>query len=298
MCPPGFDVPGTSVSLIAFPWLASAQVATPEPPRVEVRLEMSWPTAPGSPHPQTAWVRLDPLDRPGPALTLRVSESSTTILRLPSGRYQLTTTTPLTYNQQAYGWSIELPLVSPVNHVRLSQENAVRLARDNGLEPAITAASAALNSHSADTLEDDADARAQIMSLLNIWITSLKSRSLKMQMACYAPRLVNYLQQGSLTRKQVEMQKQKMLRLYTQIRRLQLSNVVISVQGSEAVATVIKSWDFSNNEIDWRGRTLVDLGLSKINSGWMITSEQESAVPAQPRSTQPRLAALPAPPER
>jgi hypothetical protein len=259
---------------------------------------MSWPTAPGSPLPLTAWVRLDPLDRPGPAPTLRVSESSITILQLAPGRYQLTTTTPLTYNQQAYGWSIELPLVSPVNHVRLSQENAVRLARDNGIEPAITAASAARNGTSAETFEDDADARAQIMSLLNRWVSSLKSRNLKAQMACYAPRLSNYLQQGSVSRNRVEMQKQKMLRLYTQIRRLQLSNVEISVQGPEAAATVIKSWDFSNNEIDSRGRRLVNLRLIKIDSRWMITSEQEYAVPAQSPSTQPHLAALPASPGR
>jgi hypothetical protein len=136
--PPGFRCACTSVLLIMLPWLGSAQVATPEPPRVEVRLEMSWPTAPGSPLPLTAWVRLDPLDRPGPAPTLRVSESSITILQLAPGRYQLTTTTPLTYNQQAYGWSIELPLVSAVNHVRLSQENAVRLARDNGIEQPVS----------------------------------------------------------------------------------------------------------------------------------------------------------------
>jgi ketosteroid isomerase-like protein len=209
---------------------------------------------------------------------------------LAPGRYQLTTTAPLTYNGQAYGWSIELPLTAPVNYVRLSQENAVRLAPQNGIEPALREATLAQGTAGSKPGGDEAEARAQINALLNRWVASVKSRSLQTQMSCYAPQLTSYLQQGSLSRAQLEARKQKMLTAYTSTH-LDLSNIELSIHGSQAVANAIKSWDFSNNEVDSRGRTLLSLGLAKLDGRWLIISEQEYAVPAPSRNAPPRLAA-------
>jgi hypothetical protein len=257
---------------------------------------MSWWTDSGHKYPVVALVRLDPLDVTGPAQTLRVSESSTSVIRLAPGRYQLTTTSPLSYNRQSYGWSIELPLIAPVNHVRLSQENAVRLAPQVGIEPGIPYATDAPGGRSTKPHGDEADDRAQITALLTRWVASWKSRSLQAQMSCYGPRLANYLQQGSVSREQVQRQKQKMLQLY-KVTRLYLSSIELNLHGSEAVATGVKSWDFRNDEVDSRGRSLVSLGLAKLDSRWVIISEQEYTIPAAV-STKPHLATSRAPVEQ
>jgi len=300
--PSGFRCACATVFLVAFACLALGQTKTP-PDRtatpatpVEVRVQMSWWT--DSNHPRSAIVRLDPLDGSGPGQSLRVSESSTTIVRVAPGRYQLTSTTPLTYARQAYGWSIELPLVAPVNYVRLSNENAVRLAPQNGLEPALNASNLPKNALQLDGVQGESEARAQIMTLLNSWITSFKARNLTAQMACYAPKMANYLEQRGLSRDNLQRQKARTFRVYSQIRRLELSNVELTIHGSRAFTTAVKSWDFSNIDADWHGRTQVSLGLAKIDSHWVIVSEQESAVPTERLQAQPRLADSRAPVER
>jgi hypothetical protein len=247
-------------------------------PTVEVRLQMNWWTDQSARYPRVAVVRLDPLDGKGGAQILRVSESSTSIARLAPGRYQLTTTSPLTFERQAYGWSIELPLVSAVNYVKLSTENAVRLAPGEVVEAVVADASGLRTVVVSNARENEADARRQITKLLRVWITSLKSRSISAQMSCYAPR-VAYLEQVNLSREQLEMRKRKQLNSYTRIQRLDLDDVDMEMTASKALASAVKSWVFSNDEAEWRGHVLVNFEFAKVDGRWVITSEQERPVP-------------------
>jgi hypothetical protein len=255
----------------------SAQNLSPTAASVEVQLQVSWWPDAASDHPRVIVVRLDPLQGGEPAQTVRVSESSTAIIRVAPGRYQLTTISPLISARQAFGWSIELPLVSPINNVRLSPENAVRLARGDDLNAA--ALSGSLPRPVSAASSSDADARRQITALLDKWVNSWGSRNLSAQLSCYGLRLTSYLQQGSVSREQVRQQRQQQLRAYT-VQHLELSNLEIQIAGPQATATAIKSWTFSNSEVVSHGRSLIHLGLAKIDSGWLITSEQEYAAPA------------------
>ena len=256
--------------LLIMATLAAAQDKTPVTTTVEVRVEMSWLMEPSRAHPLVALVALEPLDRKGDPQNLRISENMTVIVRVVAGRYQLMTTSPMVINGRAYGWSIEVPLVAPVNYIRLSQENAVWLDMDDAIEAAANPG--------ARLPATDADVPAQITALLKRWIASFKSRNLRAQMSCYAPRLAVYREQRNVSREQVQLQKGRLLRLYTQIRRFDLSEVDITMDAGRATVSAIETWNFTNDEVVWRGRDLIDLELAKNNSRWVITSERERPI--------------------
>lgn len=257
--------------LLVMATLAAAQDKTPVPTTVEVRVQMGWLVDPSRKHPLVALVALEPLDRKGDPQSLRISENTTVIVRVAAGRYQLMTTSPMVTNGRAYGWSIEVPLVAPVNYIRLSQENAVWLDMDDAIEAAA--------SPGARLPATDADAPVQITALLKRWIASFKSRNLQAQMSCYAPRLTVYHEQRNVSREQVQLQKGRLLRLYTQIRRFDLSEVDIKMDAGRATVSAIETWNFANDEVVWRGRALIDLELAKNTFRWVIASERERPIP-------------------
>ena len=257
--------------LLVMTTLAAAQDKTPVPTTVEVRVQMGWLVDPSRKHPLVALVALEPLDRKGDPQSLRISENTTVIVRVAAGRYQLMTTSPMVTNGRAYGWSIEVPLVAPVNYIRLSQENAVWLDMDDAIEAAA--------SPGARLPATDADAPVQITALLKRWIASFKSRNLQAQMSCYAPRLTVYHEQRNVSREQVQLQKGRLLRLYTQIRRFDLSEVDIKMDAGRATVSAIETWNFANDEVVWRGRALIDLELAKNTFRWVIASERERPIP-------------------
>ncbi len=256
--------------LLVMATLGAAQDKTPVTTTVEVRVEMSWLIEPSREHPLVAFVALEPLDRNGDPQSLRISENTTGIVRVAAGRYQLVTTSPMVINGRAYGWSIEVPLVAPVNYIRLSQENAVWLDMDDAIE----ATNPGVRVPATDT-----DAPAQITALLKRWVASFKSRNLRAQMSCYAPRLAVYRERRNVSREQVQLQKGRLLRLYTQIRRFDLSEVDIKMDAGRATVSAVETWNFTNDEVVWRGRALIDLELAKNNSRWVITSERERPIP-------------------
>ena len=209
---------------------------------------------------------------------LQLTLSSAATVRLAPGRYQLTTTTPLVIGRQAYGWNIELALFEPVNKVRLSQENAVRLAAGDIIEPA----SPRLLAAKAPTATADGtaiDARAQLIALLHRWAASLRARNLRMQMSCYAPQLPRYLERRNVSWAQVQAQKRRLFDLYTQIRMLDLSDVDLTIDGSRAAATALMRWDFDNHEVESRGNAQVNFEFTQIGSKWVIVSEWQGPAP-------------------
>jgi hypothetical protein len=257
---------------------AAAQGPTGVASTVEVRVQMSWWMESSRGHSLVASVALEPLDRKGNPQDLRISENTTSIVRIPAGRYQVMTTSPMVINGRAYGWSIEVPLVAPVNYIRLSQENAVRLSMDDAIEAA-KIPNAKRTGLAASRGATDSDAPVQISALLNRWIKSIKSRNLQSQMSCYAPRLASYREQRNVSREQVQFQKRRLLRLYPQIRRFELSDIDVRMDAGRATASAVESWNFANDEVNWRGRALISFEFARNNSGWVITSEREQLIP-------------------
>jgi hypothetical protein len=259
--------------VLALTECATAQSKPPTAPNttVELRIQLSWWGASSLGGPRKTTMTLQPLDSTQAANAVQVSEGVTTIIRLTRGRYQLTTIDPIVVNGQAYGWSIELPLVEPTNQLRLSQENAVRLSsaaiayeQNVSLGPATTASATA-----------DDDTRRQISALLSRWTASLKSHDLKAQMSCYAPRLATYFRQHNVSHERVQQDKQNLFQRYPNIRRLELSNVHITTQASQPEATAVKTWIFSGGEADWRGQAITYFSFQKIRGHWAISSESE-----------------------
>jgi hypothetical protein len=256
-------------------------IAQSKPPNtsnaiVKLRLRLSWWNSWSRVGPLRTTVTLQPLDSKRAPDTIEVREDATTLIELPRGRYQLTTISPMVINRQAYGWSIELPLVESSTDLELSQENAVRLSQaeiatagDTSLLPRPGAAGGTrLDTSNADT-------RAQIYALLNRWTSSLKSGDLKAQMSCYAPQLANYSRLHNVSRERVRQEKQSLLLRYPNIRRLDLSNIQVSADRSQPQATAIKTWSFSGREAEWRGQAMIHFMFQKVNGRWAISSEQE-----------------------
>ncbi len=249
---------------------------------------MNWRSEPLRGQPPAAIVVLTPIGHQGIAQKLRLTSTSTAIARLAPGRYQLTTTAPLIVDRQAYGWNIELALVDPVNNIRLSQENAVRLEVGDVIEPAarhvLPANAPAAPTHTRAEINPE----SQIVALLNRWAASLRARDLRTHMSCYAPQLARYYQQRNVSWRQVEAQKRKLLQLYTQLRSLELRDINVTIDGEQAAATAVRKWDFTNHEVESRGTVLVNFEFTQIGSRWVITSEWQGPVPESPDSVSAR----------
>ena len=254
------------------------------PAKVEVRLQLSWWDAPAHTHLRQATVVVEPLAAQGDPRTIRLVENTTSIASLAPGRYQLTTTTPLVVDGQAYGWSIELPLLEPVNTVRLTQENAVRLNVADFVAPHVAGLTPASTAPSSS--QPDEGDRRQIKALLDRWAAALRSRNLNSLMSCYAPRLTSYNQQTNVSRNQVQLQKSKLLHTFTHVRSFDLSSVDVSVSNGQAKGTAIKTWFFSNEDATWHGRAEVYFEFAQRNSHWVITSERERPIPERELPTQ------------
>lgn len=243
---------------------------------------MSWgPALSGKPE---ATVVLNPADHSAAPQQLRLTLTSATILKLAPGRYQLTTTTPLMTGHRAYGWNIELALFDPVNYVRLSQENAVRVAAGDVIEPASPHLVTAKAPAAPRDASSEVDARPQIIALLNRWAASLRARELRAHMSCYAPRLARYFQQRNVSWAQVQTHKRKLLELYTQIRMLDLSDIDVTIDHAQASGAAIMKWDFTNHEVESRGKAPLHFEFAQMGSRWLITSEWQGPVPEKVNS--------------
>ena len=263
--------------LLASATNAAAQAVQPNPPTVEVRIHLTWDPALNS-H-ESAVVVIEPATHSTAPQQLRLTPSSGATVRLAPGRYQLTTTTPLVIGHQAYGWNIELALFDPVNNIQLSQENAVRLAAGDVIEPASPHLQTA---NAPATMPDSStavDARSQLLALLNRWTDSLRARDLRTQMSCYAPHLPRYLERRNVSWTQLQTQKRRLFDLYTQIRVLNLSDIDLTISQDQAEATAVMKWDFTDHEVESRGNAQVNFEFEQIGSRWLITSEWQGPPP-------------------
>ncbi len=271
-----------AVVMLALTKSATAQSQPPNPSNaiVKLRIQLSWSGESSRAGPLRTTVTIQPLDSNGAADMVQVREGAPTVVELPRGRYQLTTISPTVIKGQAYGWSIELPLVESINELQLSQENAVRIS------PADIANAGAISlvpePAAGGSVRPDADTRAQISALLSRWTSSLKAHDLRAQMSCYAPQLTTYLRQHNVSRERVRQEKQSFFLRYPKIRQFDLSNLQITTAGSQPEATAVKTWSFGGGETEWRGQAIIHFTFQKVEGRWAISSEQEHlTVPSQ-----------------
>jgi hypothetical protein len=243
-----------------------------------VQLDISLVLPDHDPHkaPRQTTIRLQPLDWKSEPASGNVSEDATTVVKLPPGRYQVTSMQPVPVNGNHVGWDLEVPVIEPVNKLRLSQENAVRVS-PFGVGETEQGDNAAAPSTSPSEGSVDSGTRAQIEELLKRWTSSLQARDLETQMSCYAPRLDTYFRSHNVSREEVRQDKQRFLQRYPEIRQLSLSNVQINTRSGNPEVTALKSWDFGGRK-DWVGQVITHLTLEREDGRWVISSERERLV--------------------
>jgi len=291
-----FRLIAAAAMMLAPAAAGTAQSTPPTAPSatVELRIQLSWWGASSRSGPRRTTMALQPLDSHEAAGTVQVSEDATTVIKLTRGRYQLTTINPIVVNGQAYGWSIELPLIESTNELRLSQENAVRLS-SAGIANARNISSGSSGPAPPPAATADDETRAQIAALLRRWTSSLKSHNLKAQMSCYAPRLATYFRQHNVSREWVQQDKQSLLQRYPKIRQLDLSDVQITTNASQPEATAVKTWSFGGGETDWHGQAITYFVFQKVGSRWAISSEREQLAVQNEPVTEGSAAITPGP---
>lgn len=256
---------------------------------VRLRIRLDLPTDSSNATPRSTILQVQPLDSNTAPATIHVSEGATTLVTLPPGRYQITSTTPVPIEGHAVGWDIELPVLGAETELQLSQQNAVRVSPFGNLEPGAQDESASGTGSSAQPV--DADTQAQIQQLLNRWVGSIKARDLNEQMSCYAPTLSRYFLKQNVSKQEVRRDKQRFLERYPNIRELALQDVKITSVNGQPEVTAVKSWDFGGQK-DWTGQVLTHLIFQRESGKWVITSERERLIresvpfsPGSPAST-------------
>jgi len=119
-------------------------------------------------------------------------------------------------------------------------------------------------------------ARAEVMSVMNRWVDSLRRRNLYDNLRLYRDQLDAYYQYQDVGKEKVRASRQSYFDKYNSSVDVQLSDITIEFDQSGTTATV--SYD---NTYDWRGYTKFLTGksrnemvLSRINGEWLITSEK------------------------
>ena len=263
-------------------WLLPQRLVSQAPGNktVQLRIELELPDAPLHGPPRKATVILRPLDGQANPQKIDVSDVATTEVTLPLGRYEITSTEPVEVGGQAYGWDVEVPVTEPVNELRLSQENAVRVSDTEAeAEPAVVTTAPPPGNGETENAPGP-EVRAQIQTLLQRWTSSLRDHNLNEQMSCYASRLTAYFRQRDVTQDYVRRDKQRFLERYPQVRHLSLSDVRIFQVGDRPEVTALKTWSFGGNK-EWIGQAITHLQLEKENGRWVIVSERERLVRQQ-----------------
>jgi hypothetical protein len=103
----------------------SARDATPVEPSVEVEVRVD-PSIGGVGVGTETPVELRRLDRPQAPVTSKIS-NGVARLRVAPGRYEIVTPQPVPIGAREYYWDVEAPLTDPVNHVQLSDWQALVL---------------------------------------------------------------------------------------------------------------------------------------------------------------------------
>lgn len=244
---------------------------------VLLRIELQLPERAPSGSPRRTRVKLQPLQGEWTGETIAVSEGQATEIRVPPGRYQITSTDPVKVEGQAYGWDVEIPATDETNELRLSPENAVWVSDTASAEDSSAAVGAPSIHRGKDAIVPDPAVRAEIEVLLQRWTSSLRNHDLAEQMSCYGSRLAEYFRQRNVGRDYVLSDKERFLTRYPDIRQLTLSDVRIFEAAQLPEATAVKTWSFGGRK-DWAGQVVTHLRFAKEDGHWVIVSERERLV--------------------
>src|SRR5690348_886162 len=85
----------------------NAQPQSGEQPTVQLQIELQLPDATPNAAPRQTTLMLQPLEHQATPKSVTVSESAPTVLTLPAGRYEITSTEPVDVDGQPYGWDVE-----------------------------------------------------------------------------------------------------------------------------------------------------------------------------------------------
>lgn len=234
------------------------------------------------------------IDRPAQLITAPMQKGIASV-RVPPGTYQIVTAQPIVIGARKYHWDIEAPITEPTNELRLSEWQAVVIGLEVDTEMDVVA-DAAEPTEKAPPATPPAAKRSQtppvperqavasndsdelaIRQLLEVWIRSLHDRQLQTHVACYAPRMERYFLRTNVDREQVRRDKERFLRRFPVLNKLEISDIRVRRAGDTAEATFLKTWDFIGNR-PFRGQVASRLLLEKIEGRWLITMEREHYV--------------------
>ena len=126
---------------------------------------------------------------------------------------------------------------------------------------------------------DEAAIRQQIMTTLNGWAASTRSRDLSAHMSFYTDTLETYYQLSNVSSSRVSADRQKAFDAYDSLD-VKLSNIKITPDPSGERATVVldKTWEFQGEEKYSNGSVQQRLTLVRVAGRWLITGERDLQV--------------------
>jgi serine/threonine protein kinase/ketosteroid isomerase-like protein len=122
------------------------------------------------------------------------------------------------------------------------------------------------------------DARADLKTALNEWISATNSRDINKQMAFYAPTLIAFYQRRNATQAVVRAEKSRLSSQATTIDvRASEPEIQLGADGQTATMRFHKSWNFSGDRPE-SGEVIQELRWQNTAAGWKIVSERDVEV--------------------
>ena len=119
---------------------------------------------------------------------------------------------------------------------------------------------------------------SDINGLLDRWRDTVVRRDVNAHAILYAPKMDKFFRRRNVTRETVRREKARMMELYPDVKRYEISDVrVESQRGSEAVVSFRKEWDMRGDR-PFSGAERQRLKLRRIAGDWKIVSEEELKV--------------------
>jgi hypothetical protein len=114
--------------------------------------------------------------------------------------------------------------------------------------------------------------------LLDRWRDTILSRNVDAQVSLYAPKVEHFFNRRNVSRELVRREKGRMLELYPEIRKYEISDVRLeSAEDNQAVVSFRKEWDMRGIR-RFTGAERQRLKLRKIAGVWKIVGEEETQV--------------------
>lgn len=116
----------------------------------------------------------------------------------------------------------------------------------------------------------------EVQATLNAWAETVRQRNLEEHMKYYAETLDVYYGASNVSRERVRADRAAAFSKYNSLdMRIDNLNITIEGQGTRAVATFDKTFDFRNDEKSFNGSGLNRFWLAKAGGHWRITGERE-----------------------